>query len=310
MKEIPVHTGQAAAAGTAPVMIQAVPSVRLRKDIQQPSACKVSITSTCSLPTALQRKKQPMVVKVDIAQPGQSYRPDKEQHQDLIGEALAMELRRHDRIEYNKTPLSQGYDSNSRLALYSSKESDPDESDGDDDSSDSDLNHNNLDQVAKRKRDKLTRTQRNKQKRLRQEKRKIQDRKREKQFLASVEETKKFSKEIKQLENTQLSKREQLKKLKEIEQRKPVGVHVFQEACLRDPIRAPSLPVALTEELERGNQGGALRSLKTKGSLVTDRLESFVSRNILSPKVMERKMVVQGRKKRRSMPVKDEFLLA
>ena len=127
--------------------------------------------------------------------------------------------------------------------------------------------------------------------------------------MASLEETKKFSKEIKRKETTQQSKREQLKKLKELEDQKPVGIHVFQDACQRDPIRAPSLPVALTEELERGNQGGALRSLKTKGSLVTDRLESFVSRNILSAKVMERKMVVQGRKKRTKV-VKDEFLLA
>jgi len=308
LKEIPRPTGQAAAAGTAPVMIQTVPAVRLRKDIQQPSSSKA--TSTSSLPTALQRKPQPPVIKVDIAQPGQSYRPDKEQHQDVIGEALAIELRRQDRIEYNKTPLSQGYDSKSRLALYHSKDSDgEDEDDDDDEESDSDINPNDANPVAKRKREKLTRTQRNKQKRVREENRKVQQRKQEKQFVASLEETKKFSKEIKRKETTQQSKREQLKKLKELEDQKPVGIHVFQDACQRDPIRAPSLPVALTEELERGNQGGALRSLKTKGSLVTDRLESFVSRNILSAKVMERKMVVQGRKKRTKV-VKDEFLLA
>ena len=138
---------------------------------------------------------------------------------------------------------------------------------------------------------------------------KIQERKREKKFMASVEEAKRVSKDLNQIETIQESKREQMKKLKELENSKPVGMNVFQEACRRDPVHAPSLPVALTDELERGNYGGALRSLKTKGSLVTDRLESFVSRNILSPKVLERKMVVQGRKKRTKI-VQDEYLLA
>jgi len=50
----------------------------------------------------------------------------------------------------------------------------------------------------------------------------------------------------------------------------------------KDPIRAPSLPVALAEELDEG--AGALRKVTLKGSLVTDRLESMVARNMISKK--------------------------
>ena len=313
-KDIPMPTGQAAAAGTAPVIIQSVPTSRLRKDIQQPSTCG-KVTSTSSLPTALQRHKpQRTVVKVDVAQPGQSYRPDKEQHQDVIGEALAIELRRRDRLEYNKTPL--GHDSKSRLALYNSKDDDDDNSEDSDeeDNSDVDVESNNALEVGKkRKKEKLTKTQRNKQKRARQEKQKLQQRKREKQFIASLEDAKKFTKEIKKLELKHQSHRDELKKLKQLDETKPIGIHVFQDACQRNPIHAPSLPVALTEELvQQGNGGGSLRLLKTKGSLITDRLESFISRNMLSATIMERKMIVQGKKKRmkKSTVSKDEFLLS
>jgi nucleolar protein 53 len=299
LRDIPIPTGSAAAAGTAPLVIQSIPAIRLRKDIQQPSSMKA--TSTNSLPSALHKKHHPVVVKVDVAQPGQSYRPDKEQHQDVIGEALAMELRRQDMMEYNKTPIySSDYFKSNTMDVNSISEEEYNDDDEDSNENDDDAPQ----PVAARKKDKLTRTQRNKQKRARQELCKIQKRKREKKFMAAVEEAKWFSKELKQREAMLENKREQLKKIKTIQDLKPVGVHVFQEASKRDPIHAPSLPVALTLELE---QGGTLRSLRTKGSLITDRLESFVSRNILSTKVLERKKVVQGKK--RKIVGRDEYLL-
>ena len=63
----------------------------------------------------------------------------------------------------------------------------------------------------------------------------------------------------------------------------------------KDPIRAPSLPVALTEELGEG--AGGLRKVTPKGSLVTDCLESMVARNMISKKRLGGRWVMQGKKR-------------
>lgn len=53
-----------------------------------------------------------------------------------------------------------------------------------------------------------------------------------------------------------------------------IKMHVKEILFMHHP-----LPVALKEELlQHDGGGGSLRLLKTKGSLITDRLESFVSR--------------------------------
>lgn len=51
------------------------------------------------------------VERVKVAQPGQSYHPTLESHQDVIAEAVAQEIERIDRIAKGKEPVSKGLSS-------------------------------------------------------------------------------------------------------------------------------------------------------------------------------------------------------
>jgi nucleolar protein 53 len=75
---------------------------------------------------------------------------------------------------------------------------------------------------------------------------------------------------------------------------------VFQHVSEKNPLHAPTLPVALSDDLS-----GALRTMKPKGSLLTDRMESFRDRNMTTKKLVgDRKRIVQGNK-RRKLKVKE-----
>ena len=77
----------------------------------------------------------------------------------------------------------------------------------------------------------------------------------------------------------------------------------------KDPIRAPSLPVALTEELGKAG-GGSLRTVTPKGSLVTDRLESMVARGMIQKKKTDGRRIVQGKRRKKVVGEKGtEYLL-
>ena len=89
-KLVPVIVGSAASAGTAPIVFKEVSKASLRKDIQQPAA----ISNKELKRKERLKEKARKTVQVELAQPGQSYKPDEGQHQDVIGEALGIELRR------------------------------------------------------------------------------------------------------------------------------------------------------------------------------------------------------------------------
>lgn len=50
----------------------------------------------------------PRTVALEVAHPGQSCRPDIEQHQDAIGTALSIEIRRNEVEEDKAAPISTG----------------------------------------------------------------------------------------------------------------------------------------------------------------------------------------------------------
>ena len=73
----------------------------------------------------------------------------------------------------------------------------------------------------------------------------------------------------------------------------------MQKYSQKDPIHAPTLPVALEAE----HKDSSLRTIIPKGSLVTDRMASFADRNLVSKRKMgDKKRIVQG--KRRKVKVK------
>ena len=159
-----------------------------------------------------------------------------------------------------------------------------------------------------KKKEKLTRAQRNKQQRVRAERNALEKRRAEKRMLASLSEHKKTAKQIAREEAEKAERREELRQLKAERQIEPLGKGVMTKLSTIDPIRAPALPVALTEELaEQG--GGTLRTVRPKGSLLTDRMESLVDRKMAARKTLTKKNVVQGKKRKMKGGKHREYLL-
>lgn len=280
-KILPVITGATAMGGTAPIQFQAVSKSLLRKDIQQPAKfSKKALKAKNRL-----ESKARNTIKVEPAQPGQSYRPDQEQHQDVIGEALSIELRRKEALDYKKAPLGGGKLSEETLALIvgsSDEESSDDEED--------DVEHSN---TRHKRKEKLTRAQRNKQKRVRAERKLLEEKRRKKKYLTQFDLSKKVSKEVRKEDAAKAARREEINALKAEKNAAPLGVNVIEKLSEMDPINAPSLPVALTDELKNGG----LRTVKPKGSLLTDRMESLISRKMANRKAKSRKHTVQGKRR-------------
>mmetsp|Transcript_15129 Transcript_15129/g.18435 ORF Transcript_15129/g.18435 Transcript_15129/m.18435 type:complete len:438 (+) Transcript_15129:102-1415(+) len=281
-KLVPVNSGVKSAAGTAPIQLKSVCKTTLRKDIQQPA--KLS-NSQRKLRLAYEAKAQ-KTVKVELAQPGQSYRPDKEQHQNVIGEALSIELRRKEALEYARTPIGGGQMSEKTLALLVGSSDEESSDDEEDETMTSAVN------PVKRK-EKFTRAQRNKQKRLKAEQLALDERKRAKKLLNSVQNAKSIAKQIRKEESARIAKKEQIETLKAEKLSKPLGTNIIEHLSQLDPIHAPALPVALTDELK----DGSLRTIKPKGSLLTDRMDSLVSRKMANRRMLEKKRVVHGKKR-------------
>jgi nucleolar protein 53 len=284
-------------AGIKSMQFMTVSKSALRKDIQQPAKLSRDIIKNRELLKKSARK----TIKVEPAQPGMSYRPDVEQHQDVVGEALSIELRRKEAIDYKNAPLGGGKLSDETMALIvgSSDEESSDEED------DNDMEGTGRAPVKRK--EKLTRAQRNKQKRMKQEQLALQEKKRKRQLIASLSDAKKVAKEVRKEEAAKLARRQEIQALKDEERAKPIGGNIIGTLAELDPINAPSLPVALTEELK----GGSLRTLKPKGSLVTDRIESFISRKMANRKAVSAKNIVHGKRRKNIKGGKDrEYILA
>lgn len=291
-KTIAVVSGKKAMAGTAPVEFTTVPKSLLRKDVQQ--AAKLSN----KLRNARRQfeKTAPNSIKVELAQPGQSYRPDDEQHQDAIGEALSIELRRKEAIDYKNEPIGGGQLSEATRALLVNS---------DDESSSDEEEDMEMTNTRHKRKEKLTRAQRNKQKRAKARQVALDEKKRKKQLMHQYHEAKKVAKEVRKEEAAKIARREEIEALKSEKKAQPLGVNLIEKRSEMDPIYAPSLPVALTDELK----DGGLRTVKPKGSLLTDRMESMISRKMANRKVYNKKKAVQGKRRMKGGKGRD-FLLA
>ena len=229
-------------------------------------------------------KKQPQVA-IDVAQSGQSYHPDPQEHQNVIGEALALELRRQEAEEYKNTPISTGMSDETRALLMGDDDEEEESSDDEDEDTPT---------VLHKQKEKLTRAQRNRQKRIRAEQKELHERKTAKKRMNAISQAKKLSKELAKQQEQNQQRKAQLALLKKEQARTP-GKGVLQHVSEKNPIHAPTLPVALSDDLS-----GTLRTMKPKGSLLTDRMESFRDRNMATKKLVgDRKRIVQGNKRRK-----------
>lgn len=304
-------SGRKSASGTAPVEIipaeEAVPPASRQNDdlynIPAQPAPKLSNKQLKARRNA--QLTAPNKLAVEVAHPGQSYHPDKEHHQDAIGEALSIEIRRNEALDYKSKPISDGMSEFTKEFIMN----DSDEDESSDDEVEDDNATNVSTKIIKRK-EKLTRAQRNKQKRVKAEETALKERRERKKFMHQVHEAKKTSKEVRQAEEEQRQRNEELAKLKHERKARPLGKDVWEKISQDSPIDAPTLPVALTGEIRSGEEGGGLRTLAPKGSLVTDRLESMVARNMIAKKKTEVRKRVQGKRRKNRIGVKGtEYLL-
>jgi len=237
-------------------------------------------------------KKPSNAVAIDVAHAGQSYRPDPKQYEAIVQDAVSLELGRQRAQNYNRAPLATGMSAETRALLVGDSSS---ESEGEDDNDEEDDTN-----ALHKRRDKLTRAQRNKQKRVRQQNAIEGKTRKNKKLLNSVSEVPRFKKEIKRAAKEMTEKREKLEEeKKKTEGFNAPGKNVLQKYANKDPVNAPTLPVALEAE----HKDSSLRTIKPKGSLLTDRMASFADRNLVSKRKMgDKKRIMQG--KRRKINVK------
>ena len=96
-----------------------------------------------------------------------------------------------------------------------------------------------------------------------------------------------------------------VEQLKQEEQAKPMGTNVYHKPEKRDPIHVASLPVALTKELNRNVNGYkdyngskySLQTIKSKGSILRERLDSMVDQKMAYQKRFNKKKITQGKRK-------------
>lgn len=230
-------------------------------------------------------------MSIDVAEPGQSYNPDRIQHRNVIGKAVQVEEKRQKAEEFNKAPIAKGMSEETKAYLLD----DSDLEDYTDSESDSEEKE---ERPIEKKVGKLTRAQRNRQKRIRRELKQIAERKRDKKFQNSLGEAKAISKQLRKQEAELRKRADESKKLKE-ESLRTKGKDVYDQLADENPVGAPTYPVALSSEIR---DGSSLRKLKPKGSLVVDRMASFMDRGMATKKQLVQKRRVQG--KRRKLKVK------
>jgi len=247
--------------------------------------------------------KQRPTIAVEVAHPGQSYNPDTEFHQEALGEALAIEIRRTEAEVELRTPAGGGQMSAETKAVLT-------RNNDDDSSSDEDISEDDvlLDRNKMKKRvTKLTRSQRNKQRRLHLEEAAAAKRKKEKRLLAELTDSVAIGKQLKREERKLIAIKETKKKLMEIRDQEPLGANIYERLANKDIHRTPTFPIALSIEISGtpGDESGptstahSLRLLQTKGSLLKERLESLADRKFASKRTILTKKVIQGKRRKK-----------
>jgi len=257
----------------------------------------VQIGTSRALPAPVPRSKDKAPVTVDLAKSGQSYNPDGKEHKNAIREALVVETKREKAEKDAKESASQGMRPETRALLLGDSDSE-EESDSDDDNESN--NNNNNDQaddskaIAQKRPEKMTRAQRNKQKRIRAEQWEIQERKRQKRLQHDLRGVKSVSRKLNKEEEERKATKEKIEQLK-TENERSKGKDLYQQLAEENPRYAPTYPVALPGDLK---SGASLRTIKPKGSLVTDRMVSLMDRGMTAKKQLKLKQRVEGKRRK------------
>jgi hypothetical protein len=245
------------------------------------------------------KEKKKNRVAVDVAHQGQSYNPDFGAHQEMLGAAVAVEYKRKEVVEDERTPLQNQGMSEETLAVLNQEDSDSDNSDNDEEDEDA---RYSVQPVIKRTK-KLSKTDRNRQKRHREKEVEVRKRKEEKQFMNQILEAKKLKKSVGAEERIKEETRKEKKRLRDEKEAAPIGIGLEEMDAVRNPKKARSLAVALSSEV-----GGGLRSVVSKSSLLKDRQLSLSARGTLSLKNTRERKIKEGKKRRDFMKKQEKYI--
>jgi nucleolar protein 53 len=214
---------------------------------------------------------------VEVARSGQSYRPDPILHQQALRSALGVETRRQVATDYNETPLSQGMTAETKALIVGDTDSEEEE-DANDNEMDADGESTSALAALHKAKAKYTRAQRNKQKRLRVEKAIHEKSHKRRKMENQVAEIPRYKKLFRKENAALVDRKSKVEQAKQATTRVK-GSKVFEAASEANPIKAPTFPIGLTTEV----QTATLRTIRPKGSLVTDRMISLRDRDLAAP---------------------------
>ncbi|RYH29452.1 hypothetical protein EON65_08490 [archaeon] len=193
--------------------------------------------------------------KVKKPLPGQSYHPPVAAHQDALAEALATEMKKIEK-EQERMPIAMLKDTKAitRLLLGEGAEGADEEEEEEEDTEVGEVSgYTTL--IVKKKKDKLTKAQRNRQKTRRQEETELKNKKTEEEFLHSIDKADQIAKALAEQEE----KTRNAKLVREL--RKTPKVETIDVNA-----------VALSDEL-----GGSLRTIIPKGVAVRDAVKTLIA---------------------------------
>jgi len=253
-------------------------------------------------PPRVASKPKHAAVAIDIAKSGQSYNPDKVEHKKIVDAAVEVELRREQAEKEKSAPIATGMSEETKALLLGDSDTEDESDDDDNDDGDGDETQDGSKLIIQKKKEKMTRAERNKQKRLRQEKVEVKQRKRQKKLMNAVGEAKVVAKHIRKEEAKRAEEKAKIESLKAASKRTK-GKDIIHQLSNITPITAPTVPVALSADIKKTRTGGGLRAIKPKGSLITDRMTSFADRDMSAKKAVKRKKRVEGKRRRAKVKV-------
>ncbi|OQR83144.1 hypothetical protein ACHHYP_15036 [Achlya hypogyna] len=217
---------------------------------------------------------------VEVAASGQSYHPDFESHQDVLAEAVAKKLEKQAKREADRKPMAKGQLSEETKAFINDKDSSDEE---EEEAEDVDDDNEESAKPKAKVQEKLTRSERNRQARHKKLTKEIETRKAGKKLLKQINTVTSITGELNKKEKNARKAKEVKKFLleKKLEEEPEILIRGKKQKLNRDTI------VSLTEELS-----GNMRTLKPKGSVLQDRFDSLLQRNMIEigkPKKMAKK---------------------
>ncbi|CAL8468446.1 g7986 [Coccomyxa elongata] len=229
-------------------------------------------------PAKRRKAKPPRPIRpVEIDEPGCSYNPDREQHEETVAHAVAVELQKKIDAEMRAKPPATHVDWQAEtdpLLEYQVEEQEEE--------SEEELEGTGL--VPRRRPHKKTRTVRNKEARVKGQEAELAARQKVKQQRRELQNLDSIGQEISEVEQERerrQQRRERLKAEKALSQPPRLGKMKYQEAATQ---------VLLTSDIS-----GSLRKLKPAAMLARERFNSLQKRGIVEP----RQPVMKQQKRKR-----------